>query len=135
MTKVLFILCLVININATDLKEKIKLQNQQVVQLAAKSLSKELPKKVDKYTQLISIKAKDETLFYTFEIDAPSSDEEIMKKDKSRMQRAVTMGVCKSSKRFLDSDIKISYVYIGAKSKKKLFQFDIDKTKCEFLPH
>jgi hypothetical protein len=134
MKKILICILLATITQADDLQDKIKLQNQNVVKMAAESLSKELPKKVDNFTKLISIKAKDETLLYTFEIDAPSSDEEIKAKDKTRMQRAVTRGVCKSSKRFLDSDIKISYIYTSAKSKKELFRFDIDKAKCDFTP-
>jgi hypothetical protein len=50
------------------------------------------------------------------------------------MQKAVTDGICQSSKRFLQSDIMISYIYTSAKSKKKLFQFDVNKTKCDYPP-
>ncbi len=133
MFKILFLALLsVIGSNSADLKDKIKLQNQNVLKKAVEGLSKELPKKVDNYTKIVSIKAKDESLIYTFEIDAPNSDEEIRNKDRTRMQKAVTQGVCKSSKRFLESDINISYIYISAKSKEKLFRFDIDKSKCHF---
>jgi hypothetical protein len=114
MLNIFIVFFIVLNLQASEIEDKIKLQNQNVVKMAAKSLSKELPKKVDNFTKLVSIKAKDETLLYTFEIDAPSSDEEIKNKDKTRMQRAVTKGVCKSSKRFLDIDIKISYIYASA---------------------
>jgi len=113
---------------------KVKIQNQNVVKMAAEGLSQELPKKVDAFTQLISIKAKEETLFYTFEINASQSDDAIIKKDKSRMQKAVTNGICQFSKRFLKSGINISYIYTSAKSRKKLFQFDVDKTKCDYPP-
>jgi len=131
--KIFIFLLLAFSLEASNsLQDKIKQQNQNVVKLAAKSLSKDLPKKVDKYTNLVSIKSKNETLIYTFEINAPVSDEEIKNKDKTRMQKAVTHGVCKSSKRFLENDINISYIYTSAKSKKKLFQFDIDKKKCKF---
>ena len=119
---------------ASKIEDKIKLQNQNVVKMAAQSLSKELPKKVDNFTKLVSIKADGETLSYTFEIDAPDSDQEIKDKDKSRMKKAVTKGICQSSKRFLESDIKISYIYKGAKSKKELFRFNVDKTKCKSKP-
>jgi uncharacterized protein YktA (UPF0223 family) len=114
--------------------DKVKLQNQNVVKMAAEGLSKELPKKVDAFTQLVSIKAKDETLFYTFEINATQSDDVIIKKDKTRMKKAVTGGICQSSKRFLQSDITISYIYTSAKSAKKLFQFDVNKTVCDYPP-
>ena len=119
---------------ADVIPDKVKLQNQNVVKMAAEGLSKELPKKVDAFTQLISIKAKEETLFYTFEINATQSDDAIIKKDKTRMKKAVTQGICKSSKRFLQSDITISYIYTSAKSAKKLFQFDVNKTACDYPP-
>ncbi len=119
---------------ADAIPDKVKLQNQNVVKMAAEGLSKELPKRVDDFTQLVSIHAKDETLFYTFEINATQSDDAIIKKDKTRMKKAVTGGICQSSKRFLQSDITISYIYTSAKSKKKLFQFDVNKTKCDYPP-
>ena len=128
------LLSLVLVLNASSMKDKQKLQNQNIIDMAAKSLSQNLPQKVDKYTSLVDIRAQKGRLVYIFEINAPVSDEDIIKKDKTRMQRSITYGVCKSSKRFLDSDIKISYLYRGAKSKKELFRFDIDKSQCDFLP-
>jgi len=119
---------------AEAIPDKVKLQNQNVIKMAAKSLSEALPKKVDNYTQLISIDTKDESLLYTFEINATTSDADIINKDKSRMQKAVTAGICKSSKRFLESGIAISYIYVSAKSKKELFIFDVNKTLCDYPP-
>ena len=119
---------------AEAIPDKVKLQNQNVVKMAAQSLSKELPKSVDKFTQLVTISTKDESLLYTFEINASVSDEDIIHKDKSRMQKAVTAGICRSSKRFLESGIAISYIYTSAKSKKKLFVFDVNKTLCDYPP-
>jgi hypothetical protein len=118
--------------NASNtLEKKIKIQNQNVVHLAAKELSKQLPQKIDKYTQLINIKGNNQTLIYTYEInDSKKSDEEIMKKDRSRMKKAITGGICRSSKRFLESGINISYIYTSAKSKKRLFQFDVTQKDC-----
>ena len=123
-----------VGVVAGTIPDKVKLQNQNVIKMAAETLSKELPKKVDKYTQLISINAQDETLQYTFEINASVSDADIIKKDKSRMKKAVTAGICRSSKRFLESGIAISYIYMSAKSHQKLFVFDVNKTGCDYPP-
>ena len=117
-----------------DLSEKIKQQNQNVVKAAAAELGRELPKRVDPYTQLVGIDAEDEKLIYTFEIDAgPKSDEQIVKEGKERMRRNVTRGVCATSERFLKSDITIVYRYVSAASKKELFKFDITKKDCRFM--
>jgi hypothetical protein len=116
---------------ADDMAEKIKKQNIQIVQMAAKELSSQLPQKIDNYTQLVKIEGKDQSLLYTFEINTGSkSDDTVIKEDKSRMQKAVTQGVCNSSARFLQSGIDISYIYTSAKSKKELFRFDIRKKDC-----
>ena len=70
-------------------------------------------------------------MLYTFEINATNkSDDEIMKEDKSRMKKAVTMGICNSSKKFLENGINISYIYASAKSKKELFRFDVTQKDC-----
>ena len=116
---------------ADDMAKKIKSQNQEVVKLAAQELLSQLPQKIDKYTQLVNIKAKDQTLIYIYEIDTGSkSDDMVIKEDKSRMQKAVTLGICNSSKRFLQNGIDISYIYASAKSKKELFQFDVSGKDC-----
>jgi hypothetical protein len=46
------------------------------------------------------------------------------------MEEAVTRGTCKSSKRFLEADISLRYIYNSATSKKELFRFDIDQNSC-----
>jgi len=46
------------------------------------------------------------------------------------MQKAVTMGICQSSRRFIEAQINISYIYIGAKSKAELFRFDVTQADC-----
>ena len=115
-----------------NLAEKIKFQNNKVVKLAAEEISKQLPQKVDKYTQLVKIVGKDESLLYTFEIDTGSkSDDTVIKEDKSRMKKAITKGICTSSIRFLKSGIDISYIYASSKSKKALFRFDVSMKDCE----
>jgi len=114
-----------------DMAEKIRIQNQNVVKAAAEELSKELPKRVDEYTELIGISADGQTLAYTFEINAaPKSDEAIIKEGAERMKRNVTAGVCATSRRFLQSGITISYRYISAATKRQLFRYDIEESDC-----
>ncbi|MGE4418507.1 MAG: hypothetical protein AB7D38_01590 [Sulfurimonas sp.] len=111
--------------------QNMKKQNKEIAKLAAQELSKALPSTIDKYTKLISIKANDTTLIYIFEIDiSPKSDESVKKEDHGRMKEAVTLGVCRNSKRFLDADISIQYIYNSAHSKSELFKFDINKEIC-----
>ena len=111
--------------------QQLQKQNIQITKLAAAAESKNLPQTIDKYTTIISIKAVDTTLIYTFEINSGSkSDEAIIKEDHSRMKQAVTQGVCRSSKRFMDAQITKRYLYKSAISKNKLFQFDIKQADC-----
>jgi len=106
-------------------------QNQEIAKLAAVEINKTLPHKIDQYTNLVDIVAKGATLVYTFEINTGGkSDDAVRLEDHSRMQRAVTGGVCRSSIRFLNANINISYIYSSAISKKELFRFDITKEKC-----
>ena len=106
-------------------------QNTEIVKLASEELQKRLPQKVDEYTTLQRIEGKDTTLIYIFEINTGAkSDESIIKEDKSRMKKAIVSGICKSSKRFLDAQINITYVYKSAASKVKLFQFDVSREDC-----
>jgi len=127
----LSVLLLCSTLFADDMAAKIKKQNIQIVQMAAKELSSQLPQKIDDYTQLVKIDGKDESLLYTFEINTGSkSDETVIKEDRSRMKQAVTHGICNSSARFLQSGINISYIYVSAKSKKELFRFDVSKKDC-----
>jgi len=109
-------------------------QNRNIVKMASEELNKNLPQKIDKYTTLIKIEGKEETLLYTFEINTGAkSDEAVREEDRTRMQKAVTNGICRSSKRFLDAYITISYIYISAKSKNELFHFDVKKADCEYF--
>ena len=111
--------------------KKMDAQKETIANMYAKEISKTLPKQIDKYTKLLNVKADGSTIIYTFEINSGAkSDKTIQNEDKSRMQKAVTRGVCQTSKRFLDSNINISYLYISTKSKVKLFRFDITKDKC-----
>ena len=106
-------------------------QNREIVKLSSEEISKTLPQTVDKYTTLTTVKGKDTTLIYTFEINTGAkSDETVKKEDRTRMQKAVTTGICQSAKRFIDAQINISYIYISAKSKKELFRFDVTQADC-----
>ena len=120
-----------LNIRADSNVQELKVQNRKIVGLVVEELSKDLPKTVDQFTQFVGITSDDLTLIYIFEINTGvKSDETVQKEDHSRMQSAVTQGVCRSSKRFLDAQINISYLYNSAKTKAKLFQFDITQADC-----
>ena len=111
--------------------QDLKVQNRKIAALAAQELSKTLPQTIDKYTKLVNVKNDDLTLIYVFEINTGSkSDEMVQKEDHARMQSAVTYGVCRSSQRFLEAQINIAYLYLSAKSKVKLFRFDITQADC-----
>ena len=82
-------------------------------------------------TKLIAVKADKTTLVYIYEIDTtPKTDETVKKEDHSRMQEAVTRGTCRSSKRFLEADISLRYIYTSANTKTELFQFNINQESC-----
>lgn len=111
--------------------EQMQKQNREIVKLASEEISKTLPQKVDDYTTLMTVEGKDTTLIYTFEINTGAkSDDAVKKEDRGRMQKAVTAGICQSSKRFLDAKVNISYLYIGARSKAELFRFDVTQAEC-----
>ena len=113
--------------------EKIVMQNKNVLKMAVKEMSAKLPQKVDDFTQLVAINAKGEQLINTFEINTGAkSDETVIKEGKERkMGERVLGGICKSSKRFIESGIGISYIYNSAVSKGRLFRFDANKKVCE----
>lgn len=112
-------------------QKEMKNQNKEIAQLVAKEISSTLPQIIDKYTTLSSVKNKDTTLVYTFEIDTGTkSDETVQKEDRTRMKQAVTTGICQSSRKFLEAGINTSYVYVSAKTKVHLFQFDIAQKDC-----
>ena len=112
--------------------EELQKQKEHIAQMVAQEIAKSLPQKVDKYTRLVAIKSDKALLVYTFELNVPSkSDDEIIKEDHSRMQRAITKGVCQSSKKFLSAGINTRYIYKSAKSNKELFRFDITRDRCK----
>ena len=115
-----------------DFPEKeMKSQNKEIAKLVAQEITSTLPQTVDKYTTLTSVVNKDTTLLYTFEIiTGAKSDETVRKEDHSRMKKAVTTGICQSSRKFLEAGINTSYVYVSAKTSAHLFQFDISQKDC-----
>ncbi|MDD5401408.1 MAG: hypothetical protein PHQ93_09500 [Sulfurimonas sp.] len=126
--------------SATQIQNKelspqaIKDQGKEITKLAAEEISKSLPQTVDKYTKLIDAQADNTTLVYIYEINtAPKSDETVKKEDHSRMKKAVTEGTCKTSKRFLEANISIRYIYKSALTKAELFRFDISQESCPKL--
>ena len=111
--------------------EEMQKQKREIVKLSSEEISSTLPQTVDKYTVLTKVEGKDTTITYTFEINTGAkSDEAVKKEDRTRMQKAVTMGICQSSKRFIEAQINISYIYISAKSKVELFRFDVTQADC-----
>ena len=126
--------------------KQIKMQNSEVVKSVVDELSKKVPQKVDKFTTFTKIANEGLTLIYTYEINAPAkSDDEIRAKDRTRMEyvpaqiqgivltrmeKAVVYGVCTRSKRFLESNISLTYLYVSAKSKEELFRFEFTPKTC-----
>ena len=140
MQKIIYtLLLLTISLYSQDMKiqnqefptSEMASQNKKIVKMVVKEISSTLPQTVDKYTKLVNIKAQDTTMLYYFEINTGSkSDKNIQKQDHKRMQNAVTRGLCQSSKRFLEAQINISYIYSSAKTKVELFRFDISQKDC-----
>lgn len=111
--------------------EQLQKQNIQIASLAAKQLSKDLPQVINKYTTIVSVKAVDTTLTYTYEINTGAkSDETVKSEDRTNWEKIYVKNVCERSKRFLDAQVALSYVYISAKTQAKLFQFDVTQAKC-----
>lgn len=112
-------------------EKEMKTQNKKIAKLVASEITSTLPQIIDKYTTLSSVKSEETTLIYTFEINTGvKSDETVKKEDRTRMRKAVTTGVCQSSRKFLEAGINTSYVYVSAKTKVRLFQFDIAQKDC-----
>jgi len=112
--------------------EKMKEQNQKIIKMVVEEISKTLPQTVDKYTSMTKIRDENLTLIYTFEINTGAkSDEAVKKEDKPRMEKAITNGVCQSSKRFLDAGVTLTYEYMSASTKKELFAFTMTEKICK----
>ncbi|SFV52870.1 hypothetical protein MNB_SV-12-1348 [hydrothermal vent metagenome] len=116
--------------------DKLREQNQKIIKMVVEEISKNLPQEVDKYTKMTKIRDENLTLIYTFEINTGAkSDEAVIKEDKPRMEKAITKGVCQSSKRFLEAGVTLTYEYISASSKKELFSFTMTDSKCKKLKY
>ncbi len=116
--------------------DKMREQNQKIIKMVVEEVSKGLPQKVNKYTQMINIRDENLTLIYTFEINAaPKSDETIRKEGKKKMEKYVSKGICQSSKKFLDVGVTISYEYLSASTKKELFTFTLTQKICKKLKY
>lgn len=111
--------------------KQIQMQNKAVIKAAVEAFGKNLPQKIDKYTTFIDVKAQDLNLIRIYEINTGAkSDDAVRKEDRSRMEQGITYGVCTTSKRFLDSNITLTYQYISEKSKNELFKFVITPKTC-----
>jgi hypothetical protein len=116
--------------------DKLKEQNREIIKMVVKEISKDLPQKVDRYTTMSKIRDENLTLIYTFEINTGAkSDKAVIKEDKPRMQKAISRGICQSSKRFLEAGVTLSYEYLSASSKKELFTFTMNQKKCKELKY
>jgi hypothetical protein len=114
--------------------DKMKKQIKQIIKMTVTEVSKGLPQKVDKYTEVTKIRDENLTLIYTFEINTGAkSDESVKKEDKARMEKPVSQGICQSAKRFLDAGVTLSYEYFSKSTQAKLFTFTLDKKKCKEL--
>ncbi|WP_457747499.1 hypothetical protein [Sulfurimonas sp.] len=113
-------------------QEELKKQKIEVAAMVAEEISKTLPQTVDAYTVLTKVVNDGATIVYTFEINTGAkSDATVIKEDHSRMKRAVTKGICQSSRKFLAAGINTRYIYKSSQSKKILFTFNITQEKCE----
>jgi hypothetical protein len=111
--------------------EQLKSQNKEITKLAAQQLSKNLPQVINKYTIITKIEAVGASLIYTYEINTGAkSDETVRAEDRTKWEEFYIQNVCQRSKRFLDAQVSLSYVYYSAKTKTKLFQFDVNQAKC-----
>jgi len=137
--KLLLTLLLALNVFASNTKmqsrelstKDMKSQNKEIVKLAAAAMNKSLPQTIDKYTTLKTVKADKDTIVYIYELNiAPKTDATVKKEDYTRMKKAITRGTCASSKRFLESNIALRYIYTSKSSKKELFRFEVKQESC-----
>ena len=114
--------------------DKMREQNREIIKMVVTEISKTLPQQVDKYTKMTKIRDENLTLIYTFEINTGAkSDKAVRKEDKPRMKKAITKGVCQSSKRFLEAGVELTYEYNSASTKDKLFSFHMTQKICSGL--
>ena len=110
---------------------QLKVQNKKIIKMVVDEISKKLPQTIDAYTKFVSIKDESLTLVSTYEIlTGAKSDEAVRVEDKPRMEEFIVEGICKSSKRFLEADLNITYVYNNAVTKAELFKFEVQPSDC-----
>ena len=110
---------------------QLKIQNKEIIKLVVHEVSKKLPQIIDNYTMFTSIKAENLTLISTYEINTGAkSDEAVRRDDKTRMGSFIVEGICQSSKRFLQGDINVTYVYISKNTQNELFRFEVTHKDC-----
>ena len=114
--------------------KEMKKQNEFIVKLASKEMNKSTPQVIDKLTTLVQVRANKTTLEYIYEINiAPKTDKHVQKQNHSKMKDTIVRGTCNKSKRFLQADIDITYIYRSSLSKVELFRFNVNQKSCSLL--
>ena len=114
--------------------DKMKEQITKIIKMTVTEVSKGLPQKIDKYTEITKVRDENLTLIYTFNINTGAkSDETVKKEGKERMEKPVSKGICQSSKRFLDAGVTLRYEYFSKSTQKELFTFTLNQKKCKEL--
>jgi len=114
--------------------DKIKEQNLMVVKKAVEGIRETLPQKIDRYTTMVAVSGRGNRLIYTFEVNGgPKSDSVLREEGKKRMAPVVRSGICRSARRFLESDINISYIYLSKTTKAEILHVDMNRKKCDHL--
>ncbi len=113
--------------------DKMKAQNLTIVKKAVEGIRKTLPQKVAAYTQMVELDSEGTELIYTFEVDAGPKNEETLKKDgQRRMAPVIKRGICSNAKRFLQSDITITYRYLNKTTQNEILKVTMDKKACGY---
>jgi len=112
--------------------DKMREQNLNIVKKAVEGIGKTLPQKVDNRTTLERIEGEGTRLIYTFVVDgAPKSDEALRKEGQTRMAPIVKAGICRSSARFLQAGIDLSYRYLSKATGAEILRVDVSKKDCQ----
>ncbi len=110
--------------------DKMREQNQIVVQKAVEGLRETLPQKVDAFTRLIAVDANGTRLIYTFEVNTGAKSDATLRKEGAKMAPRILAGICHSADRFMQADISLTYRYISSASRAEVLRIDADKSKC-----
>jgi hypothetical protein len=112
--------------------DKMRAQNLNVVRKAVEGISKTLPQRVDSHTQMTAIDSNGTELIYRFEVEAGEKSDEVLRKEgEKRMAPVVKRGICRSAKRFLQSDITITYSYLNKATGHEILHVTVRKTDCD----